>query len=138
MPILASSEIPPPPVDGSFIPACERVGYGLAFPLEKDTWIGVLPIGYADGFTRSFSGNFYVVVRGKPCPIVGRICMDHSMIDLSGVPDAALGDEIIVYGNGDDGALTVEEAAKRRGTVPEETLASLSPRLPRIFKETTG
>ena len=59
--------------------------------------------------------------------------MDHCMIDLSEVPDAVLDDEIIVYGNGDDGATTVEEVAKLRGTIPEEVLTNLSARLPRVF-----
>ncbi|MCL1805268.1 MAG: alanine racemase [Clostridiales bacterium] len=115
------------------IPAGEAVGYGFSHRLEKDTLVGVLPLGYADGFTRCYSNNFYVMVRGKRCPVIGRICMDHCMIDLSAVPDAAMGDEIIVYGNGDDGALTIEEAAGIRGTVVEEVLSNLSPRLPRVL-----
>jgi alanine racemase len=117
----------------AMIPAGERVGYGFTYQLEKDTPVGILPLGYSDGFSRSYSNRFYVVVRGRRCPVIGRICMDHCMIDLSAVPDAEIGDEIIVYGNGDDGAITVEEAAKLRGTVPEEVLTNLSARLPRIF-----
>ena len=117
----------------ALIPAGEAVGYGFSYRLEKDTLVGVLPLGYADGFTRCYSNNFYVMVRGKRCPVIGRICMDHCMIDLSAAPDAAIGDEIVVYGNGDDGAITVEEAAGIRGTVVEEVLSNLSPRLPRVF-----
>lgn len=117
----------------AMIPAGEKIGYGFTYQLEKDTLVGVLPVGYSDGFTRSFSHHFYVVVRGGRCPVIGRICMDHCMIDLSAAPEAEIGDEIIVYGNGGDGAITVEEATALRGTIPEEVLTNLSARLPRIF-----
>jgi alanine racemase len=117
----------------SSLPAGEGIGYGHTYRLERETLVGVLPVGFSDGFTRIFSNNFHVIVKEHKCNVIGNICMDHCMIDLSGVPDAAVGDEIIVYGDGSDGALSVADAAKKRGTIPDEVLTNLSSRLPRIF-----
>lgn len=111
----------------------EWIGYGFTKKLKKDTKVGLLPLGYSDGFTRVFSNNFYVVIRGKSCPIIGSICMDHCMIDLTAVPDAEIDDLIIVYGNGEDSAMTAEEVAQLRGTTVDEVLTNLSQRLPRKF-----
>lgn len=111
----------------------EWIGYGFTKKLKKDTKVGLLPLGYSDGFTRVFSNNFYVVIRGKSCPIIGSICMDHCMIDLTAVPDAEIDDLIIVYGNGGDSAMTAEEVAQLRGTTVDEVLSNLSQRLPRKF-----
>jgi alanine racemase len=117
----------------SVLPAGEGIGYGHTFRLERETRVGILPVGFSDGFTRMFSNNFYVIVKGHKCNVIGNICMDHCVIDLSEVPDAAVGDEIIVYGDGSDGAVSVAGAAERRGTIPDEVLTNLSPRLPRVF-----
>ena len=111
----------------------EWIGYGFNKKLDKDTKIGLLPLGYSDGFTRLFSNNFYVVIRNKPCQIIGNICMDHSMIDLSPVPDAKIDDLIIVYGNGNDLSMTVQDVADLRSTTVDEVLTNLSQRLPRKF-----
>jgi alanine racemase len=117
----------------ALLPAGEGIGYGHTYRLEKETLVGILPVGFSDGFTRSFSNNFHVIVRGRKCNVIGNICMDHCVIDLSEVPDATVGDEIIVYGDGSDGALSIVEAAEKRGTVPDEVLTNLSSRLPRVF-----
>lgn len=111
----------------------EWISYGFTKKLEKDTKVGLLPLGYSDGLTRSFSDGFYVVIRGKPCQIIGVICMDHCMIDLTSVPDAEINDLIIVYGNGNDLAITPGQAAELRGTTVDEVLTNLSQRLPRRF-----
>ena len=114
----------------------EGVGYGFTDYLERDSVIGLLPIGFSDGFTRGFSHRFYVTIRGHKCPLVGNICMDHSMIDITDLPDPQLGEEIVIYGdgiNGADGAMNIAEVADMRGTIVDEVLTNLAARLPRKF-----
>ncbi len=123
---------------GSVMPvkAGEGVCYGFTYRTEKDTVLGVLPLGFSDGFTRAFSNNFFVTIRGHRCPVVGRICMDHCMIDLSNVPDPVIGEEIVVYGDGTDGpdgAMSAEQVADMRQTVVDEVLTNLAARVPRIL-----
>ena len=114
----------------------EGIGYGFTDYLERDSVIGLLPIGFSDGFTRGFSHRFYVTIRGYKCPIIGNICMDHCMIDITDLPDPVLGEEIIVYGdgiNGADGAMNIAEVAELRGTIVDEVLTNIAARVPRIF-----
>ena len=114
----------------------EGVGYGFTYHLPKDTLVGLLPLGFSDGFTRGFSNRFFVTIRGHRCPVIGNICMDHCMIDLAGVPDPVVGEEIVVYGdgvNGPDGAMNIEEVAALRGTIVDEVLTNLAARMPRKF-----
>ena len=118
------------------VKAGEGVGYGFTYHLPEDTLVGLLPLGFSDGFTRAFSNNFFVTIRGHRCPIIGNICMDHCMIDLKDVPDPQVGEEIVVYGdgtNGPDGAMNIEEVAAKRGTIVDEVLTNLAARLPRIY-----
>lgn len=119
-----------------WVKANEGIGYGYSYRLEKDTPVGLLPLGFSDGFPRAFSNHFFVTIRTIPCPVIGSICMDHCMIDLSAVPDAKVGDEIVVYGDGTegaDGAYSPQQVADMRGTVVDEVLTNLSPRLPRMY-----
>jgi len=114
----------------------EGIGYGFTDYLERDSVIGLLPIGFSDGFTRSFSHRFYVTIRGYKCPIIGNICMDHCMIDITDLPAPVLGEEIVVYGdgvNGVDGAMNIAEVAQLRGTIVDEVLTNIAARIPRKF-----
>lgn len=118
------------------VKAGEGVGYGFTYHLPEDTLVGVLPLGFSDGFTRAFSNNFFVTIRGHRCAVIGNICMDHCMIDLCNVPDPQIGEEIVVYGDGvegADGAMSAQEVADKRGTVVDEVLTNLAARLPRIL-----
>ena len=118
------------------VKAGEGVGYGFTDYLTRDSVIGLLPIGFSDGFTRNFSHRFFVTIRGYKCPIVGNICMDHCMIDITDLPDPQLGEEIVVYGdgvNGADGAMSVAEVADLRGTIVDEVLTNIAARVPRRF-----
>lgn len=112
----------------------EGIGYGQTFHTPCDMRIGTVPMGFSDGYSRYFSNRSYVICRGQRCPIVGNICMDQFMIDLSRVPDAAIEDDLILYGDGTDGAPTAEDAADMRGTIVDEVLTNLSRRLPRIYR----
>ena len=115
------------------VPENTGISYGHTFKTKKPTVIGTVPLGYADGFSRSLSNNFYVVVKGKKCLQLGRICMDQFMVDLTYVDNPQIGDEVIIYGNGHDGALTIDDVAKVRSTISYEVASTLSYRLPRKY-----
>lgn len=111
----------------------EGVGYGHLFKAEKPTVVGTIPLGYADGYSRLLSNKGYIVVKGAKCPILGKVCMDQFMVDLSGVENPQIGDEAIIYGDGNDGAMTAEDVANMRGTISYEVLTNLGKRLPKIY-----
>lgn len=107
----------------------ETVGYGATFTADRDLRVGTLPVGYADGFLRSYAKDGYVIIGERRAPILGRICMDQCMVDLSDVPDAKIGDEIILFG---DGALTADTLAARAETIGYEVVCLITKRVPRI------
>jgi len=108
----------------------ETVGYGRKGVAQKTMTIGIIAIGYADGFSRAFSqGVGKVRVKGKVVPIVGNVCMDMTMIDLTDVADAQVGDEVIIF----DEKLSIETLAKSIGTIPYEILTNVSERVKRVF-----
>ncbi len=111
------------------IEAGESIGYGRNTFLSEDRQIAVIPIGYADGFDRRL-GNYggEVLVRGKRCPVVGNVCMDLAMVDVTGT-DAQAGDEAIIFGD----SLPIEELANKLGTITYEILTSVSRRVKRIY-----
>ena len=111
------------------VPAGETIGYGRHTTLAEDRVIGVIPIGYADGFDRRFSNyGGEVLVRGRRCPIVGNVCMDQAMVDITGT-DAQVGDAVEVFGN----TITVDELAAKLGTITYEILTSVSRRVKRQY-----
>ncbi len=115
------------------VPENSGVSYGHTYKTKKSTVVGTIPLGYADGFSRSLSNNFYVMVKGKKCLQLGRICMAQFMIDLTNVDNPQVGDEVIIYGNGYDGALSIDDVAKMRNTISYEVASTLSYRLPRKY-----
>lgn len=113
--------------------AGEGIGYGHLFKTEKPTVVGTIPLGYADGYSRLLSNKGYVVIKGVKCQILGKVCMDQFMVDLSEVDNPQIDDVAIVYGDGTDGAMTAEDVANMRGTISYEVLTNLGRRLPRIY-----
>ncbi|MFA9423519.1 MAG: alanine racemase [Sedimentibacter sp.] len=113
--------------------AGEGIGYGHLFNTTKTTVVGTIPLGYADGYSRLLSNKGYVVIKGVKCPILGKVCMDQFMVDLSQVENPKIDDIAIIYGDGTDGAMTAEDVANMRGTISYEVLTNLSNRLPRIY-----
>jgi len=111
------------------VPAGESISYGRTFSTERRSRIGVLPIGYADGYPRALSNRASVLVRGMRSPVVGRVCMDMTMIDLTGIPGARAGDEVIVFGGRD---LPVSEISGLLGTIDYEVACMVSKRVPRV------
>ena len=105
------------------------ISYGRLYKTERRTRVGVLPIGYADGFFRSFSNCLQVQTGDGPAPILGRICMDMCMVDLTRCPGVAVGDAVEIFG----GENSVNELAKLAGTIPYEIVCAVSKRVPRIY-----
>ena len=111
------------------VPAGDSIGYSRKSYVNRDSRIAIIPIGYADGLDRHFSnGGGEVVIRGKRCPIIGNICMDACMVDVTD-SEAQEGDSVILFGD----ELPVTELADRLKTIPYEILTSVSPRVKRIY-----
>jgi alanine racemase len=109
--------------------AGESVGYGRRFIAEKQTKIATIPIGYADGISRHWgNGVGYVVIKNKKAPIVGSICMDMLMVDITHI-DCKEGTDVIIFGENP----TVSFIAKQLGTIPYEIMTSISQRVKRVF-----
>ena len=109
------------------------VSYGATYKTKKKEKLATVPIGYADGYLRCLSGTAVMSVNGVIVPVVGRICMDQCMIDVSSVNNINVGDEVIVFGNGGDKQISLEELAAKAGTVPHEILSLTGNRTPRVF-----
>ncbi|WP_312651241.1 alanine racemase [Aminipila sp.] len=113
----------------------EGVGYDYLWKAPKDMTIGTLPFGYADGYPRNLRDKGYVTIKGSKCPIIGVICMDQCMVDLSAVPEAKEGELAIIYGDGSNHSMTIEEAAKLAETNKNEIVARITARPPREYIE---
>lgn len=106
------------------------IGYSRSFITDKETKVATVPLGYADGFRRSFSNGWKVLIRGKKVPIIGKVCMDSFMVDVTDIPDIEVGDEVTIWDNEN---IKLEELAKRCDTINYEVLCSISERVPRKF-----
>jgi alanine racemase len=111
----------------------EVVGYGGTWRARNRSTIATLPVGYADGYSRHFSNNGEVLLRGRRVPIVGRVSMDLVTIDVTTVPDAAVGDEVVLLGTQAEQSIRAEDLARRIGTIPYEIFTSVSIRVPRVY-----
>ena len=94
-----------------------------------------VPLGYADGYPRSASNRGYVLLRGQRCPIIGVVCMDHMMIDATGVPEAAVDDEVLLLGQQGNEAITANQLAQWAGTVVHEVPTVIGRRVKRVYLE---
>ncbi len=110
------------------LPAGCPVSYGRTFITARESRIAVLPVGYADGYNRLFSNNAEVLIRGRRAPVVGRVCMDLTMVDATGIEGVSEGDEVVLLGRQGDEEITAEELAARIGTIPYEIVTSLGSR----------
>ena len=106
------------------------IGYGRSFITQKQTKVATVPIGYADGFRRDFSNGWKVLINGKKVPIIGKICMDSFMADVTELEDVKIGDEVIIWDNEN---ITLEELAEKCNTINYEILCTISERVPRLF-----
>ncbi|MDT8716109.1 alanine racemase [Clostridium sp. 19966] len=115
------------------LPAHEYISYGRKYITSKETIVATLPIGYADGYTRLLFGKAKVIINGKFAPVIGRICMDMCMIDVTDIPGAKVGDEVIILGEENGIKYDADDIAKDLGTINYEVICAVSKRVPRVF-----
>lgn len=115
------------------IHAGQSVSYGGLFTAQKDTRVATIPVGYGDGYPRSLSGKGYVLIRGKKAPILGRVCMDQFMVDVSEIPGVMEGDKVTLLGVDGTERITAEELGELSGRFNYEFVCDLGKRIPRVY-----
>lgn len=113
------------------LPAGSFVGYGSTYKTTYPTLVGVVPVGYYEGLDRKMSNNGYMLVRGERAKILGRICMNMSMIDLTHIPDVDIGEEVVIIGKSGDEYIGADTLSSWTGTINYETVTRILPHLPR-------
>jgi alanine racemase len=116
------------------VPSGFRISYGGTFVTRRESLIATLPIGYADGYSRTLSNRGEVLVHGKRAPVIGKVCMDFIMVDVTDIPKVSLGDEVVLIGSQGKEMITAEEIADRMNTISYEVFCSIGKRVPRIYK----
>ena len=117
------------------IHAGQSVSYGGLFTAQKDTRVATIPVGYGDGYPRSLSGKGYVLIRGKKAPILGRVCMDQFMVDISEIPGVMEGDKVTLLGMDGTERITAEELGELSGRFNYEFVCDLGKRIPRVYRQ---
>ena len=115
------------------LPAGREISYGGTYVTTRDTVVATLPVGYADGYRRNLSGKFYVLIRGRKAPILGRICMDQMMVDVTDIPGVTPGDPVTLIGTDGTETITVEAIAAVADSFNYEFVCGISRRVPRIY-----
>ena len=115
------------------LPPGREISYGGTFVTRRETVVATIPVGYADGYRRSLSGKFHVLIRGKKAPILGRICMDQLMVDVTDIPGVELNDRVVLVGKYDDETITMEQIAGAADSFNYEFVCGISRRVPRIY-----
>ena len=115
------------------VPEGSLVSYGGIYRTKREETLAILPTGHFDGYDRGLSNKADVLVRGKRCPVAGRVCMNQTVINVSGVPGARVGDEVVLLGKGGEEEITAEELADKIDTVVYEIVTRINPSLHRVF-----
>lgn len=115
------------------LPSGREISYGGTFVTRKDTLVATIPVGYADGYCRSLSGRFYVLIHGQKAPILGRICMDQMMVDVTDIPQVTPGTPVTLIGTDGDARISMEDIACQAGSFPYEFACGISRRVPRNY-----
>ena len=115
------------------LPAGECISYGCTYTTEKDTKVATLCAGYADGVTRVLSNNGEVLIRGKRAKIIGRVCMDQFMVDVTHIPDVEAGDTATIFGTDGEETISVDEIAKKANTINYEIICNINSRVTRVY-----
>jgi len=115
------------------VPPGFNISYGITFQTKNHTTIATVPVGYADGLNRLLSSRGHMLVHGQRVPIVGRVCMDLTMLDVGEVSGVALEDEVVVFGEQGKGAVTADEIASSLDTINYEIVSTITARVPRIY-----
>jgi len=116
------------------VPAGTPISYGSTWRASRDALIATLPIGYADGYSRLYSNRAQVLVRGRRAPVVGRVCMDMSMVDVTEVPGVCVGDEVVLLGSQGAERIAAEELAELAQTIHYEVICAVGARVPRVVR----
>ncbi len=123
------------------VPAGLTLSYGRTYTTTRKAFIGTIPVGYSHGYDRRLSNKADVLVRGKRCPVVGTVCMDRCLVDLTNIPEVEEGEEVVLIGkqacpreSGGQESISVEELAEKAGTIPHEIISRL--KVPRIYTTT--
>jgi alanine racemase len=116
------------------VPPGTRISYGGTFKAKRESLIATLPIGYADGYSRHLSNHGEVLIHGKRAPVVGKVCMDFIMVDVTGISRVSAGDEVILMGRQGKERITPEEIAEKIKSISYEVLCSIGKRVPRVYK----
>jgi alanine racemase len=117
-----------------WVPPQTRISYGGTFVTERESLIATLPIGYADGYDGHLSNQGEVLIRGKRAPVVGKVCMDFIMADVTHIPKVSKGDEVILMGRQGKEQITADEIAGKIDSIPYEVLCAVGKRVPKIYK----
>ncbi len=125
------------PVRVMTVPEGEWVGYGREFTARRDTRVMTVPIGYGDGYPRVLGGKAAVLVRGQRAPVIGRVCMDMMMVDVTDVPGAQMDDEVVLMGQQGNLRITPDELAVLSGTIPYEIMLGFTARVPVVHEPQT-
>jgi len=115
------------------VSAGTTIGYGRTWSAPEDTWIATIPVGYADGFNRLFSNRGRVLIKGRSYPIVGRVCMDQSMVNLGPQTEICVGDEVILIGRSGNLEISAYEWAEKLNTITYEVICQINHRVQRLF-----
>lgn len=115
------------------VPAGETIGYGRTFTTDNDSMIATVPIGYQDGYSRTLSNASRAIVRGSHVPVVGRVSMDWTTLDVTGVSAVQVGDEVVLIGEQDGLSVTAEDLARATGTISYEITCGINRRVPRLY-----
>ncbi|HWP57310.1 MAG TPA: alanine racemase [Candidatus Acidoferrales bacterium] len=116
------------------LPPGSRISYGGTFVTQRESVIATLPVGYADGYRRLLSNRARVLVHGRRAPVVGAVCMDLTMVDVTDIRDVKQGDEVVLVGEQGGEAISVDEMASWANTIPYEILTSIGARVPRYYE----
>lgn len=114
------------------VPAGALIGYGCTYRTTHPTRLAILPVGYADGYDRGLSNRALVLVRGRPAPVRGRVCMNITMVDVTDVPEAGLEDEVVLLGRQGEEEVTAEQLGDWAGTINYEIVARIADHVPRV------
>lgn len=115
------------------LPAGREISYGGTYVTKADTVVATIPVGYADGYRRNLSNRFYVLIRGQKAPILGRICMDQMMVDVTAIPGVTVGDKVTLVGTDGRNAITMEEISAQADSFNYEFVCGISRRVPRLY-----
>ena len=115
--------------------AGRAISYGGTYVTSAPTKVATIPVGYADGYRRSLSNRFYVLIRGQKAPILGRVCMDQMMVDVTAIPDAEVGDQVTLIGADGDNTITMEQKAEAADSFNYEFVCGISRRVPRFYRQ---